>query len=68
MMLSKGLITSEGNANMRSKTNITNFASSLREDDLMISSSQVDPLEGKTAGAGANGAPRPPSKLNATDK
>lgn len=61
MILSKGMITSEGNTNMRSKTNITNFASSLREDELMISSSQVDPLE-------IRGVPRPPSKLDATDK
>ena len=56
MMQSKGMITSEGQTNMRSKTNITNFASSLREDELMISSSQVDPLE-------KSGAPRPPSNM-----
>ena len=43
---SKGIITSEGMTNNhRSKASITNFASSLREDELMISSSVVDPLE-----------------------
>ena len=40
MIQSKGLITSEGiTNNHRSKASITNFASSLREDELMISSS-----------------------------
>lgn len=47
--------------NIRSKASMTNFASSLREDELMISSSVVDPLEQSTK-------PRSPSKLGATDK
>ena len=42
---SKGMITSEQMTNIRSKASMTNFASSLREDDLMISSSLVDPNE-----------------------
>ena len=37
---SKGMITSEAGGK-----SFTNFASSLKEDDLMISSSLVDPLE-----------------------
>ena len=45
MIQSKGLITVTDATNQRSKASITNFASSLREDDLMISSSQVDPKE-----------------------
>ena len=62
MIQSKGMITSDCNVtNIRSKASITNFASSLREDDLMISSSMIgDPLESKAGG------PRNPSKLSAT--
>ena len=52
---SKGMITSEANGR-----SITNFASSLRDDDLMISSSQVDPMEGRSM--------RTTSKLGATEK
>lgn len=59
MIQSKGLITSEGigNNNNRSRASFTNFASSLKEDDLMISSSMVDPLEQSKQA-------RPASKLN----
>ena len=46
---------------------MTNLASSLRDDDLMISSSQVDPLEQRNLAA-TNNANRPTSLLGATDK
>lgn len=62
VMQSKGMITSEGGKvdNIRSKASMTNFASSLREDDLMISSSVVgDPLE-------QSAKPRPSSKKGNT--
>ena len=55
----KGLITSE--QQVKSNAQMTVFASSLREDDLMISASQVDAMEGSRS-------IRPKSKLDATDK
>jgi hypothetical protein len=42
---SKGMITSEAGGR-----SFTNFASSLKEDDMMISSSQVDPQEKSNPG------------------
>ena len=68
MVQSKGMITStEGG--LKSKASVTNFASSLREDDLLISTSQVDlmdrsgvrPQSGKVGG-------RPPSKHDRSTK
>ena len=55
---SRGMQPSE--KNFRSNAQMTVLASSLKDDDLMISSSQVDPLEAKSM--------RAKSRLDASDK
>mmetsp|Transcript_7460 Transcript_7460/g.9036 ORF Transcript_7460/g.9036 Transcript_7460/m.9036 type:complete len:143 (-) Transcript_7460:837-1265(-) len=55
---SRGMVPSE--KNIRSNAQMTVLASSLKDDDLMISNSQVDPLEGRSV--------RAKSRLDASDK
>ena len=60
MVQSKGMITStEGG--LKSKASVTNFASSLREDDLQFSTSQVDLMDRSGVRPQSGKPGRPPS-------